>query len=156
MPGIAELIRDSRTVVLIDWPDREVPDSLARAGYNVVSWDGATPEEINAYELVDGSVTVRRTDPPAAADLVYAHRPLDELDAIIERARSLGAKAIWLQSGRDATGAPDRRGTWLPEDESRGARSTVESAGLAYVDSPYIVDAVLAVKGGAGGGGGEA
>lgn len=154
MTVIAELIRDTRTILLVDWPDREVPDSLARAGYVVVSRDGESDDEYNVYELIEGEVAVRPADGPLQqADILYAHRPLTELDGIVEQARSLGAKAIWLQSGRDPTGAADPTGTWLSEEDSRRARATVEGAGLAYVDSPHIVDAVVAVKGGAGGGG---
>ena len=154
MTVIAELIRDSRTILLVDWPDHEVPDSLARAGYSVVSRDGESDDEYNIYELIEGEVGVRPADgPPQQADIVYSHRPLTELAAIVEQARSLGAKVIWLQSGVDPTGAADPRGTWLPDEDSQRARAMVEEAGLAYVDSPHIVDAVVAVKGGAGGGG---
>jgi predicted CoA-binding protein len=47
---------------------------------------------------------------PAHVDLVYVHRPLDELPGILALARDLGAHTIWYQSGVDHTGARDSRG----------------------------------------------
>jgi hypothetical protein len=75
---------------------------------------------------------------------VYTHRPIEELPEIADMARSIGARSVWIQSGRDETGAGDPRGCWLPEEESARARSIVESAGLQYVESPYIAEAVRA------------
>jgi predicted CoA-binding protein len=62
-------------------------------------------------------------------DIVYAHRPLDGLERIVEQARTLNARAVWLQSG------------------SPQARQIVERAGLLYVDSPYLPDAVRGTAG---------
>ena len=149
MAVIAELIRDTRSVLLVDWPDRDVPDTLAQAGYVVVSHDGPGPDDYNAYEPQDGEVRVRAVgEPPQSVDLVYTHRPIDELAEIVVQAKALGARAVWVQSGLDATGAKDPRGTWLPERDAAKARSIVESARLEYVDGPYIGDAVRAVSGG--------
>ena len=97
------------SVVLIDWPSRDVPDVLARAGLTVISNDG--PDEYNVYEREGAEVRVRSVEGlPKRADLVYAHRPLDELPGIVDAAKTLGATAVWLQSGRDANGAKDPRG----------------------------------------------
>lgn len=131
----------AKTVYLVDWPSRDVPDALARAGLTVVSSDG--PDEYNAYEVDGAEVRLRRVaGPPARVDLVYTHRPVDELPDIAQEAKSLGATALWLQSGRDRTGAKDPRGCWLPEADSRRAREAVEHAGLTYIEAPYIADAV--------------
>ena len=146
---VAEIIRDSRTVLLVDWPDRDVPDTLARAGYGVVSDDGPSADEYNAYEMVEGEVRIRRVGgPPEHVDLVYTHRPVDELPDIVEQARALGARAVWIQSGLDATGARDPRGCWLAPERSTEAREIVESAGLVYIEAPYIGDAVRRVSAG--------
>lgn len=143
MTDVSKLLDEARTVLLIDWPDRDVPDSLARSGYSVVSHDGPGPDEFNAYEIEGDGIRVRHVGrPPQQADLVYSHRPIDELPEIVETARSVGAKAVWIQSGRDDAGGKDPRGCWLPEEESARARSIVEAAGLDYVDAPYIADAV--------------
>lgn len=139
MSDIAQLLREAETVLLVDWPSREVPDTLAHSGYTVFSEDA--PDEYNAYEVVGDEVQVRPVgQPPQRADLVYSHRPIDELAEIAEQAASLGATTVWLQSGLDSSGARDPLGVWLPEDESRRAREIVESKGLVYVEQPYIVD----------------
>ena len=140
MTDAADLLGRSASVLLIDWPSRDVPDTLARHGLAVVSGDG--PDEWNAYELVGEEVRVRSVDGlPAHADLVYTHRPIDELPEIVETAGALGAQAVWIQSGRDATGAKDPRGCWLSTEDSRKAREIVERAGLHYIEAPYIADA---------------
>jgi hypothetical protein len=39
MTDVARLLRGTKTVLLVDWPSREVPETLARAGYAVISDD---------------------------------------------------------------------------------------------------------------------
>jgi predicted CoA-binding protein len=136
----AELLRQAKTVLLIDWPSRDVPDTLARSGYDVFSDEGPG-RGYTAYEMSGDTVTTKTVRDPDRVDIVYAHRPIDELPHIIERALAMGAKAIWLQSGRDAAGDRDPRGCWLPPAESNRARELVESAGLTYVEEPYIAEA---------------
>jgi predicted CoA-binding protein len=124
MTDYRELLASATSILLIDWPSRDVPDTLARHGFRVVSADGPD-DEYNAYEMTDGEVRLRPVEgPPASVDIVYSHRPLDELRQIVEQARSLNARAVWLQQG------------------SAEARQIVEAAALAYVDSPYLPDAV--------------
>jgi predicted CoA-binding protein len=140
MTDVAKLLADAKTVLLIDWPSRDVPDTLARSGLTVVSSDG--PDEYNAYELEGNEVRVRAVgEPPKRADIVYTHRPIDELPDIIDAAKAAGAKAVWIQSGLDKSGAKDPRGCWFPEADSAKAREIVEAAGLSYIDAPYIADA---------------
>src|SRR5687767_9381883 len=141
MTDVAKLLAGTKTVLLIDWPSRDVPDTLARSGYTIVSNDG--PDEYNAYEVEGGEVRLRDVGQlPRTADLVYTHRPVDELAEIVDTAKAVGAKAVWIQSGRDKTGAKDPRGCWLPQAESAKAREIVEAAGLTYIEAPYIADAV--------------
>ena len=141
MTDAAKLLAGMKTVLLIDWPSRDVPDSLARSGFTVVSNDG--PDEYNAYEMQGDEVRVRDVgELPRHADLVYTHRPVDELPEIVDTAKSVGAKAVWIQSGRDKGGAKDPRGVWFPKAESDKARKIVEGGGLIYIDAPYIADAV--------------
>jgi predicted CoA-binding protein len=141
MTDVAKLLAGTKTVLLIDWPSRDVPDTLARSGFTVISSDG--PDEYNAYEVEGREVRVRAVgEPPKRAELVYTHRPIDELPDIIEAAKAAGAKAVWIQSGLDKTGAKDPRGCWFPQAESAKARAVVEAAGLTYIEAPYIADAV--------------
>ncbi len=76
---------------------------------------------------------------------MYTHRPVAELPEIVETAKFVGAKAVWIQSGRDSTGTKDPHGVWLAPEESSRAREIVELAGLDYVEAPYIADAVRAL-----------
>src|SRR5687767_10645 len=99
MPEDTGPLAGVRSVVLIDWPSREVPDTLARSGLAVVSNDG--PDEYNAYELVGDEVRVRKVDGlPKRADLVYTHRPIDELPEIVDAAKTVGATAVWIHGSR--------------------------------------------------------
>jgi predicted CoA-binding protein len=127
------LLRAARTILLIDYPGRIVPETLARAGYDVRTHEGPGPMEYGSYSVVDGEVVAGpRGAAPEHADLVFSHRPLDELPPIVEEAVRLGARAVWVT------------------DESAGdeARSIVEGAGLAYVgEPPSILEAVAEVHG---------
>jgi predicted CoA-binding protein len=144
----ADLLASVRSVLVVDWPSREVPDTLALAGYDVVVSGGPEPDNYSAYEAIDGAVVVRFIGRgPDRVDLVYAHRPLAELAGIVAMARALGATAVWWQSGRSADGGRDPHGCWLGPDESAEARRHVEAAGLQYVDDVYIADAVRGLPG---------
>jgi len=139
-----DILKGAETVLVIDWPSKDVPELLARAGLNVVVRGGPGPEDYSIYEIKNGEankgeVIERRTGrPPKRADLIYSFRPLSELPGIIATAKEIGAKTIWRQSGRTAVGGNDAKGCWVPEDELRAARDMVESAGLRFVTEPYI------------------
>jgi predicted CoA-binding protein len=137
------ILHSVRTVLVIDWPSRDVPEALAQAGFAVVVHGGPGPEDYSAYDCNEGQVTVRHLGAsPERADLIYSHRPLTELPAIVAAALSLGARTIWVQSGVTEPGIKDPTGCWVPEDASRRARETVEAANLTYIEKPYIADAV--------------
>jgi predicted CoA-binding protein len=136
-----EVLESANTILVIDWPGKEVPESLAHAGFNVIVKGGPGPEDFSAYEISENKITQRRTGrAPDHADLIYSYRPLSELPEIIATAKSLGAKTIWTQSGRSGPESDDPRGCWHPEEELRTAQSLIEAAGLAHIASPYIVN----------------
>ena len=140
------ILRAARRVLLVDWPSREVPQALAEAGYAVVVKGGPAPDAYSSWYLTDGEVLRRDLEAPLDhADLVYAHRPLDELPGIVQTALRLGANAVWRQSGLDSAGGRDPVGCWLPATESEQGRRIAASAGLDYIDDVYIVDAVRAL-----------
>ena len=143
MTDVESILAGARSFLAVDWPTRDVPDTLARAGYEVVVHGGPGPEDYTAYEVAGGEVVERRVGrPPAHADVVYTFRPLAELPEIVAMAQSLGAATVWLQSGLSADGVKDREGCWLPAEAAAGARALVEAAGLVYVDQPYIAGAI--------------
>ena len=146
MSQAERILRATHRVLLVDWPSRDVPQTLAKTGYAVVVKGGPAPDAYSSWNLADGEVQRRDlAEPLDHADLVYAHRPLDELPGIVELALHLGANAVWRQSGLDGSGSRDPAGCWLPAEESQEGRRLVESAGLGYVDDVYIVDAVRAL-----------
>ena len=142
----AEILREAKSVVVVDWPSKDVPDSLALAGLEVSVHGGPEPDNWSVQEVgADGEVVGRYTGKaPVAAEIVYSHRPLEELGEILALASQVGAKAVWLQSGNDAEGKPDVRGTWFSDEDRAMARAAVEGAGFTYVDAPYIGDAARA------------
>jgi len=137
-----ETLRSAHSVLVIDWPSRDVPDSLARAGYRVVVKGGPGPRDYAVRELVDGDVVARALgEAPSGVDIVYAHRPEDELAGIVASAQQLGAGALWWQSGLSGPDTKDPRGVWVEEAQSRRIRALAESEGLAFVCDVYIGDA---------------
>jgi predicted CoA-binding protein len=137
-----EVLRQVRNVLVIDWPSKEVPETLARAGLHVVVRGGPAPDDYSTYEL-DSTGAVRRPSPaPDQVELVYVYRPSSELPMIIATAKALNAKAIWTQSGLSATGVKDPRGCWVPDQEHQRADEVVRLSGLSYFSQPYIVDAI--------------
>jgi predicted CoA-binding protein len=125
----SDVLHAAQTIVLIDFPSRDVPDALARAGLSVIAQGGPGPDDYFSYEVRGTEVVERRLGKgPSHADLVYVHRPVDELPAIVDQARDLHATAVWCQT------------------QSGEARRLIEAAGLIYVDHPSIVDAARTLK----------
>ena len=108
------------TVLLVDWPSRDVPDSLARAGFEVVAQEG--PSVFAAYEALGDEVRARPTQQPRRVDVVYAYRPSDEVSEIVELAVRLGARTMYWETGPGQATA----------DEDSRARAIVEGAGLEF------------------------
>jgi predicted CoA-binding protein len=137
------VLKSAKTLVVIDWPSKEVPELLARAGFEVIVRGGPGSTDYSAYELTDGKVVARPLGrQPEHADVVYSYRPLSELPGIISMARGLGASTIWTQSGLSGPGVKDVLGCWLPEDDLKSAQQLIEAAGLNHISQPYIGDVV--------------
>lgn len=142
MPSMDVILASVATVLLVDWPSRDVPDTLIRAGYTVHYKGGPAADDFFVGEWHEGRAVERRTgEPPAHADLVYAHRPHRELADLVALAKQVGAAVLWWQSGVGNDATPDPRGCWVPRDESNHARDIAQTAGLHYVDDVYIADA---------------
>jgi predicted CoA-binding protein len=142
-----ETFKNIDTVLVIDWPTTDVPESLALAGFHVVVRGGPGPGDYSVYELNNGKVVTQHLGgAPERVELIYSHRPASELAGIIATAKSIGAKTIWTQSGLSAAGVNDPKGCWVPEQELRLARNLVESAGLTYITEPYIGDVARQVR----------
>ncbi len=118
------------TVLVIDWPSKDVPEALTLAGFRVIVRGGPGPEDYSVYELNNDEVVVRHLGRPSeTADLIYSYRPVSELPEIVATAKGFHAKTIWTQSGLSAAGVKDTKGCWVPEEELRLARNIMQSAG---------------------------
>lgn len=141
------ILQAAGTILVVDWPNRDVPETLAKARYAVIVSGGPEPDNYSAYEFRDDEVAVRHIGyPPERVDLVYFHRPPPELPRILAVARAFRATAMWYQSGLASDGTRDPTGCWVPPDESRHMRLTVESVGLGYVDDVYIADVARRIR----------
>ena len=128
-----ELLRDATSAYVIDWPSRDIPDSLARAGIRTFVHGGPRPDQVDEFVVGEaGSVELANHGVmPERADFVYSYRPLGDLPNVIASAQALGARAVWQHQGSDE------------------ARQLVEAAGLAYVEGPDLADEVRRVRGSA-------
>lgn len=59
-----DILRNVETILVVDWPSKEVPELLALAGFQVVVHGGPGLEDYSAYEVNDGKVTARRVGRP--------------------------------------------------------------------------------------------
>jgi CTP:molybdopterin cytidylyltransferase MocA/predicted CoA-binding protein len=124
--GLA-VLQQATSVLMVDWPAWSVPDALVRAGFQVASLE--RDDEYFSYDLEEGEILRHGPiEPPSRIDIVYAHRPLAELEGIVAQAQRLGARAVWLQSGIDRP------------YEAEESRRIVEAAGLAYFGDESIAD----------------
>ena len=72
-----DILRATKTILVVDWPSRDVPATLVRAGYDVVVRGGPARDHYSTYVGDDGEVVEQRTGgPPERADLVYSYRPV--------------------------------------------------------------------------------
>jgi predicted CoA-binding protein len=141
------LLASARSILVIDWPSRDVPDALVGVGFEVIVKGGPGPEDYFAHENSKGKMVSRRIGrPPDHAELVYSYRPLGELPQIIEVAKSIGAKAIWTQSGRSASGVNDPKGCWLSDSDRNSAANLIHSAGLTHISEPYIAELARSLR----------
>ena len=142
-----EILKAVETVLVIDWPSKDVPNALTLAGFQVVVKGGPGPQDYFAHTMTDGKAeSLRIGRPPESADLVYSYRPLSELPGILDLAKTLHATTVWTQSGLSAAGIRNPQGCWLPENELASARSLVESSGLKHISQPYIGDVARQVQ----------
>jgi predicted CoA-binding protein len=142
-----EMFATVDTVLVIDWPSKDVPEALTLAGFHVIVRGGPGPEDYSVYELNKAEVVVRHLGrPPKTADLIYSYRPFSELPEIVATAKGFHAKTIWTQSGLSAAGVKDTKGCWVPEEELRLARNIIQSAGLDHITQPYIGDVAREIR----------
>lgn len=123
MTEVEQLLEAASSVLIVDWPSKDVPDTLVRAGYTVMVKGGPEPDNYSVHDLSEGKVVQRAAGRrPEQVDLVYMHRPLEELPGIVAMATDVGAQAVWCQSGLASAGTNDPKGCWVPSTP-RGKRA---------------------------------
>ena len=136
-----EVLRHARTILVVDWPSRDVPESLVHAGFTVFTKGGPAAGDFFLHEWRDNQLVQKHIGhPPDLADIVYSYLPLAELPAIIDLGKSVHAKIIWTQSGLCSDGTKDPRGCWLSREGKIAACQQIQSAGLTHISQPYIAD----------------
>jgi predicted CoA-binding protein len=91
------ILKGAKTILLVDWPNPDVPKSLLNAGFTVF---GYSPDKYSAIEQGDnGELVFTKLDVnPVSVDIVNVYRPEEEHPAIINnRVLPLKAKVLWLQ-----------------------------------------------------------
>lgn len=151
MSDRASSLSAAHDIVLHNWPSRDVPDTLVRAGFAVTVYGGPEPDDISVCELVDGEIVNRKTGrQPDRSDLMYVFPwpgfDLErDLPGVASNAVRLGATTLWYQSGHNSDGTTDTAGCWLPESEAAQVESIGTAAGLTVVHDTYIGDRARAL-----------
>ncbi|MBX6394110.1 MAG: CoA-binding protein [Alicyclobacillaceae bacterium] len=96
---LAELLRSARTVAVVG-----LSDNPARPSYEVASY-----LQSQGYEIVPVNPTIKQSlgrrshaslrDIQGPVDIVDVFRRSEEVEAVVDDAIAVGAKAIWLQLG---------------------------------------------------------
>lgn len=148
----APILSAADDIVLHNWPSRDVPDTLVRAGIAVTVYGGPQPDDISVCELVHGEITDRKTgQQPARADIMYVYPwpgfDLErDLPGVADNAATLGATLLWFQSGRNDDGTASTTGCWLSESDAAAVESIGARVGLTVVHDSYIADEVRALR----------
>jgi len=105
-----QIVRASKRILLVDWPNVGVPIALIEAGFTVFGSSPAGYSEIQLVSSADGSAPEltfhRRKGPPDSVHLVCVYRPAEELAEIVKRqVVPLGARALWIQAPNRADNA---------------------------------------------------
>lgn len=93
------ILKNAKTILLVDWPDKSVPLALLKAGFMVI---GYSPDKYTlvSYETnyaEDSLIFSELEGPPGEVEIVNIFRPEEEHEEIITKhALPLKAKTVWL------------------------------------------------------------
>jgi predicted CoA-binding protein len=91
-----DILKAAKTILLVDWPNPDVPKSLLNAGFTVF---GYSPGKYSAIGQTDDGELVfsQLSEQPVSVDIVNVYRPEAEHKAIIvNHVLPLNAKVLWL------------------------------------------------------------
>lgn len=94
-----DALKNAKTILLVDWPDKNVPLALLKAGFMVISYspDKYTLLSYETNYAEDKLIFSVLEGPPGQVEIVNIFRPEEEHEEIINRhALPLKAKTVWL------------------------------------------------------------
>ena len=95
-----QVLKNAKTILLVDWASTDVPLALLKAGFMVISYSPGN-YSLASYKTDYGKdkVNFQHLDnAPGEVDIVSIFRPEEEHEEIIlKHALPLKAKVIWLQ-----------------------------------------------------------
>jgi predicted CoA-binding protein len=122
------LLSETNTILLVDWQNKNIPITLAKAGFNVISYSPLQycDVAIGSVNGIDELIFKPLTQMPQV-DVVYVYRPEGEHAAIIqEHVLPLGAKVFWLH----------------PPLTSAATGQLAASEGLTYIEGVDITSVI--------------
>ncbi|MDR3696082.1 CoA-binding protein [Mucilaginibacter sp.] len=91
------ILKNAQTILLVDWPDADVPRLLVSAGFMVFGYSPDNYTSIGFRADGGGLVFTKVPDGPGQVDIVNVFRPEEEHAGIIARhVLPLKAKVLWL------------------------------------------------------------
>jgi predicted CoA-binding protein len=140
-----KILETTKSILLMDWPNTEVPRALLNAGFKVFCYSPnhytqaeiltEYPNDVNQKNIFpprnkeEGYLIFRQLDgPPDSVDIVNVYRPEEEHAGIIaNNVLPLGAKILWLH----------------PPVTSAKTRSLAKEHGLLFIKGNNIAEMVM-------------
>jgi predicted CoA-binding protein len=138
---LQNLLKSSSTILLIDWPNVQLPHALLKQGFEVygrspggyskAEFLSEVPSDGKAIPIGDneqGFIRFNRVERgPDRVDIIHIFRPAEELKELIEKVVGPHkAKVLWLQ----------------PPVTSDEARQLADERGIAFVEGIEIIDVI--------------
>jgi predicted CoA-binding protein len=110
-PDSLQLLKTSKRILLIDWPDKNLPLGLLNAGFEVFSY---SPDNYSRAICEGDTVIFEKIGrKPDAIDTVNVFRPEAELAGIItQHVLPAGIKTVWLHPPVTISNAEELESTY--------------------------------------------
>lgn len=109
MPGIADLLRNAKTIAVVGLSDKPMRPSygvsqyMQRTGYRII------PVNPNCdKEVLGEKAYCRLEDIPEPVDIVNVFRRSEYVPEIVDSAIRIGAKGVWMQEGVEHAAAAEK------------------------------------------------
>jgi hypothetical protein len=72
--NLKQMLRTINTVLVMDWPSKNVPEALMLAGFHVIVHGGLGPEDNSVYGLNSGDIVIRQRGRRSMSGPVFGRR----------------------------------------------------------------------------------